>query len=423
MIYKRFFILLLFFILLPSFSYAYDEFWYSDIGELESAMNAYSDALTCTCANPANGINSLLLVDQCQTIDDETFCNTEYPSWIYTVTCTNYDILPPEPPFDCTKVLSAVFVYGTDPFPNDDDEDGIQNDVDNCIDVYNPDQLDFDEDGLGDLCDDDMDGDGITNFMDLYPLDSTDFEWKLLAYEKDFDGFYTYVKLLTERGDTFVLGEQSDDLIDCITIGAIFNPSSEIESFLSTQGLGESDFIDGDIIPVIYEGVETETGETGGVTDTDKLENIESNTSSIADNQQAVVDGLITIADKMLDEENKRNIRDEEITAIRAETEASLDAIGHPTYSPYESGDVPSYTSDKTEYETALTDLSESSGISNVRDNLGIVTTGSTPVLSCSLFGYTINFDFSVHSSLLAQIGTLWISLCYLSGFLIIMRS
>jgi len=39
--------------------------------------------------------------------------------------------------------------------PDDRDGDGFANDVDNCPDVYNPDQLDFDDDGLGDPCDPD----------------------------------------------------------------------------------------------------------------------------------------------------------------------------------------------------------------------------------------------------------------------------
>lgn len=36
----------------------------------------------------------------------------------------------------------------------DDDGDGVENDVDNCPDVANPDQMDQDGDGVGDFCDD-----------------------------------------------------------------------------------------------------------------------------------------------------------------------------------------------------------------------------------------------------------------------------
>ena len=37
--------------------------------------------------------------------------------------------------------------------PSDLDEDGINNDEDNCPDIYNPDQTDIDGDGAGDACD------------------------------------------------------------------------------------------------------------------------------------------------------------------------------------------------------------------------------------------------------------------------------
>ena len=41
---------------------------------------------------------------------------------------------------------------------------------DNCPSIYNPDQKDTDEDGTGDVCDDDDDGDGISDVLDNCPL-------------------------------------------------------------------------------------------------------------------------------------------------------------------------------------------------------------------------------------------------------------
>ena len=52
---------------------------------------------------------------------------------------------------------------------NDTDGDGIDNDVDNCPAVYNPNQYDRDGDGLGDACDPDNDNDGVHDVADMCP--------------------------------------------------------------------------------------------------------------------------------------------------------------------------------------------------------------------------------------------------------------
>jgi formylglycine-generating enzyme required for sulfatase activity len=56
------------------------------------------------------------------------------------------------------------------PFVGDTDRDGIKDDVDNCLTVANPDQLDTDQDGIGDACDPDIDNDGLANEEDNCPL-------------------------------------------------------------------------------------------------------------------------------------------------------------------------------------------------------------------------------------------------------------
>ncbi|MCP4632309.1 MAG: hypothetical protein GY855_05230, partial [candidate division Zixibacteria bacterium] len=63
----------------------------------------------------------------------------------------------------------------------DNDSDGMPNLWDNCIDAFNPDQLDSDDDGHGDVCDNcpqsgpqwpeqgDVDNDGVGNYCDNCP--------------------------------------------------------------------------------------------------------------------------------------------------------------------------------------------------------------------------------------------------------------
>ena len=59
----------------------------------------------------------------------------------------------------------------TDDTKKDADKDGIADNVDNCPNTANADQANLDKDGAGDLCDADIDGDGVANGEDLSPND------------------------------------------------------------------------------------------------------------------------------------------------------------------------------------------------------------------------------------------------------------
>lgn len=76
--------------------------------------------------------------------------------------------------FDRVLVSSAL------PPPPDSDGDGIEDSLDNCPLVANPDQLDTDGDGQGDACDTDDDNDGVEDSLDNCPLvanpDQADFD-------------------------------------------------------------------------------------------------------------------------------------------------------------------------------------------------------------------------------------------------------
>ncbi len=55
------------------------------------------------------------------------------------------------------------------PCEGDRDEDGVCDDIDVCPDLPNPEQTDSDNDGIGDLCDDDDDNDGVLDVDDCAP--------------------------------------------------------------------------------------------------------------------------------------------------------------------------------------------------------------------------------------------------------------
>jgi hypothetical protein len=62
-----------------------------------------------------------------------------------------------------TSTDQDVFAHELGTAEVDTDEDGITDDLDNCVDVANADQADFDDDGAGDVCDLDDDNDGISD--------------------------------------------------------------------------------------------------------------------------------------------------------------------------------------------------------------------------------------------------------------------
>lgn len=90
------------------------------------------------------------------------------------------------------------------------DRDGIFYAIDNCPDKYNPGQEDLDGDGIGDVCDDDWDGDNVINILDIFPLDGN--EWK----DTDADGL----------GDNADADDDNDGYSDADELACGGNPTN-----------------------------------------------------------------------------------------------------------------------------------------------------------------------------------------------------
>ncbi|MDA8790168.1 thrombospondin type 3 repeat-containing protein [Pseudomonadales bacterium] len=107
-----------------------------------------------------------------------------------------------------------TYANGIDAFPNDPSEwfdtdgDNTGDNTDNCINKINVDQSDIDSDTLGDVCDDDMDNDGVPNIVELRfggnQTDANDAATSLTNFalyaenaeaDDDFDGFSNTVEL------------------------------------------------------------------------------------------------------------------------------------------------------------------------------------------------------------------------------------
>jgi hypothetical protein len=90
--------------------------------------------------------------------------------------CHLYDVNARRVRIDARSSSYETLPYSTANFePQDLDGDGISDSLDNCVGFNNPNQMDWDDDGIGDFCDPDIDGDDALNSEDCSIYDSNKF--------------------------------------------------------------------------------------------------------------------------------------------------------------------------------------------------------------------------------------------------------
>lgn len=110
---------------------------------------------------------------------------------------------------DISAFLAAMETVRNSVLP-DEDGDGLFDPDDNCPSVANVGQEDQDADCFGDVCDDDIDGDGTLNASDAFPLDPSE------DTDTDSDGL----------GNNADLDDDGDGLGDWIEVAIGFDPLS-----------------------------------------------------------------------------------------------------------------------------------------------------------------------------------------------------
>jgi hypothetical protein len=119
----------------------------------------------------------------------------------------------------------------------DGDGDGVGNECDNCENIHNTDQEDIDEDGFGDMCDEDIDGDGVSNEEDNCPyVENTGQE------DTDGDGIGDGCDNCPETANSEQVDFDGDGLGDlCDNCKYVTNPKPSCTEDEECSGIGAGD--------------------------------------------------------------------------------------------------------------------------------------------------------------------------------------
>ena len=185
----------------------------------QGACSQASGTITCDLGALANGTSTSIQID----------LSADLPgSQLQTLLVSATEV---EPERTDNELLLSVDVL------TDQDGDGVANINDNCPILSNPNQLDTDNDGEGDVCDSDIDGDGLSNILE------TQIGTNPLLLDTDADGLDDYAEVAYD-GDplAYTPGQDTDPLSTDTDGDGLIDGSDPIPLHFN--------FADGDLAPL-----------------------------------------------------------------------------------------------------------------------------------------------------------------------------
>ena len=215
-------------------------------GQVNISNNSSSDTQPDWRCTPPDSTPPLLALPDTITVEA-----TSPSGAVVTYSVSATDDEDPNPTVSCTPPSGSTFPIGastvtcaaTDASGNiatasftvivrdtDQDDDGVPDRSDNCVEVSNPAQTDTDGDAQGDVCDADDDNDNVADAADAFPLDATE------SVDTDSDG----------TGNNADPDDDGDGQTDADEIACGANPLDAGNLAVDTDGDGRPDCVDED---------------------------------------------------------------------------------------------------------------------------------------------------------------------------------